>query len=305
MVRALSNNPDFSVRAVTRNLSSSAARKLAALPDVTVVEADMSDPPSLVKAFQGAEAVFAVTNFYDPNILQNPLEEARQGCAVADIAKETNVKVVLWSTVPSALMVTGARFDSPRLVENKFTVSQYLKYCEIPHIDVYLGFYMDNWINFSCISKAPDGVIEVYQPILKPETKLGMVWTENDLGRTIIAILNNYRQKPEMLGKPIYCVGGQYSTQDVVDEIIRQTGREARMVSTSTSGAKDLDDMYSYYNEWGVYKNVQIPHPKTTELGLTFSSLSEFVREAAIPYIKTLSTAGFNSKKLGLSVPVS
>jgi hypothetical protein len=41
------------------------------------------------------------------------------------------------------------------------------------------------------------------------------------------------------------------------------------------------------------------------ELGLTFSSLSEFVREAAIPYIKTLSTAGFNSKKLGLTVPVS
>jgi uncharacterized protein YbjT (DUF2867 family) len=269
---------------------------------VTVVEADMSDPPTLVKAFQGAEAVFAVTNFYDPRILQNPLEEARQGCALADIAKETNVKVVLWSTVPSALLRTGARFDSPRLVENKFTVSQYLKYRQVPHIDVYLGFYMDNWINFSSISNAQDGAIEVYQPILKAETKLGMVWTERDLGRTIIGILKNYRDKSDMLGKPIYCVGGQYSTGEVVEEIKRQTGRETRMVSTPTSGAKDLDDMYGYYNEWGVYWDVQIPHPKTTELGLAFSSLSDFVREAVLPFIKTLGKAESNPMGLGLTV---
>jgi uncharacterized protein YbjT (DUF2867 family) len=272
---------------------------------VTVVEADMSDPPTLVKAFQRAEAVFAVTNFYDPHILQNPLEEARQGCAVADIAKETNVKLVLWSTVPSALLRTGARFDSTRLVENKFTVSQYLKYRQIPHIDVYLGFFMENWINFSSISIAQDGAIEVHQARLKEKTKLGMVYCERDLGRTIIAILTNYRDKPDMLGKPIYCVGGQYSTEDVVEEIKRQTGREAKMIGTPTSGSKDLDDMYDYYNEWGVYRDVQIPHPETTDLGLTFSSLSDFVREAALPYSKTLAETGLNPKGLGLTVAVS
>jgi uncharacterized protein YbjT (DUF2867 family) len=258
---------------------------------VTVVEADMSDPSTLVKAFQGAEAVFGVTNFYDPQILKNPLEEARQGCAVAEIAKETNVKVVLWSTVPSGLVRTGAKFASIPLVENKFTVSQYLKYRQIPHIDVYMGFFMDNWINFASISRAQDGAIEVHQAVLKPETKFGMVWTERDLGRTIIAILKNYQDKPQMLGKPIYCVGGQYSIGDVVEEIKRQTGGEARMVGMPTTGAKDLDEMYGYYNEWGLYRDVQIPHPKTTELGLTFSSLSDFVREAVLPFAETLGKA--------------
>jgi uncharacterized protein YbjT (DUF2867 family) len=289
---------------VTRNASSPSAQKIASLPNVTVVEGDMSDPRTLIPAFQGAEAVFAVTNFYDPRILANPLEEARQGCAVADIAKETGVKLVLWSTVPSALLRTGATFDSPRLVENKFTVSQYLKYRQIPHIDVYMGFYMDNWINFSSITKAQDGAIEVHQPVFKPETTIGMVWTERDLGRTIIGILRNYRDKSDMLGKPIYCVGGQYSTGDVVEEIKRQTGCESRMVCAPTSGAKDLDDMYGYYNEWGLYRDVQIPHPKTTELGLTFSSLSDFVREAALPFIETLGKGEVNTKGLGLTVPV-
>jgi hypothetical protein len=248
----------------------------------------MSDPPTLVKAFKGAEAVFAVTNFYDPKILHDPLEEARQGCAMADVAKEMDVKVVLWSTVPSALMLTGAKFDSPRLVENKFTVSQYLKYRDIPHIDVFLGFFMDNFVNFGSISKTKDGSIEMHQPLLRPETKLGMVWVERDLGRTIIAILENYRDKPQILGKPIYCVGGQYSTVDVVEEITNQTGREARVVTLPTSGAKDLDEMYHYYNEWGVYRDVEIPHPKTTDLGVTFSSLSAFVQEAVLPITEGL-----------------
>jgi uncharacterized protein YbjT (DUF2867 family) len=287
-VRALSSSSEFSVRAVTRNSSSLAAKRIASLPNVTIIEADMSDPPTLVKAFKGAEAVFAVTNFYDPKILQDPLEEARQGCAMADVAKETDVKIFLWSTVPSALIVTGAKFNSPRLVENKFTVSQYLKYRGVPHVDVYLGFFMDNWINFGSISKAKDGSIEVHQPLLRPETKLGMVWVERDLGRTIIALLKNYRDKPQILEKPIYCVSGQYSTADVVEEIQKQAGREARVVTLPTSGAKDLDEMYHYYNEWGVYRDVQIPHPRTTELGVTFSSLSEFVQEEVLPITETL-----------------
>jgi hypothetical protein len=133
-----------------------------------------------------------------------------------------------------------------------------------PHIDVYFGFFMDNWINFASISKTEDGSIEVHQPLLRPETKLGMVRVERDLGRTIVAILKNYRDKPQMMGKPIYCVGGQYSTADVVKEITNQTGREGRVVTLPTSGAKDLDEIYHYYNEWGVYRDVEIPHPNTT-----------------------------------------
>jgi hypothetical protein len=49
-----------------------------------------------------------------------------------------------------------------------------------------------------------------------------------------------------------------------------------------------LDEMYHYYNEWGVYRDVQIPHPRTTELGVTFSSLSEFVQEEVLPITETL-----------------
>jgi uncharacterized protein YbjT (DUF2867 family) len=121
---------------------------------VILVQADLSQPRTLQDAFTGADAVYGVTNFYDGANAADSLDEARQGCAMADMAKETGVKLFIWSTVPSALLRSSAQFDSPRLVENKFTVSQYLKYKKVPHVDLYLGFYMDNWINFGQIAKA-------------------------------------------------------------------------------------------------------------------------------------------------------
>lgn len=277
------------IRGLTRNPSSAAAERLAGLSsNVSVVQADFSDRETLVKAFEGAEAVYAVTNYYDSKVQDDTLEEARQGCTIADIAKETGVKLVIWSTVPSALIRTGARFNSPRLVENKFTVSQYLKHHKVPHVDLYLGFYMDNWINFGQISKANDGAIEVAQPVMKPDTTIGMIWTERDLGRTVAAILTKYQTNPEIIAGPVYCVSGQWSTDDLVEEIRKQTGKAARFVPGPTSGLTDLDIMYHYYNEWGVYRDVQIPHPKTADLGLKYSTIAEYVREAVVPFIKTL-----------------
>jgi uncharacterized protein YbjT (DUF2867 family) len=39
---------------------------------VTVVRVDYDDEESLVAVFQGAEAVFGLTNFFDPAVQKNP-----------------------------------------------------------------------------------------------------------------------------------------------------------------------------------------------------------------------------------------
>ena len=54
--------------------------------------------------------------------------------------------------------------------------------------------------------------------------------------------------------------------------------------------------MYGYYNEWGLYRDVEIPHPKTTELGLTFASLSDFVGEEVVPFTKSLNITETKAK---------
>jgi uncharacterized protein YbjT (DUF2867 family) len=54
----------YRVRALTRNPSSSASKKLEDL-GAEVVKADLTVPSDLVSALEGCWGVFGVTNFYD------------------------------------------------------------------------------------------------------------------------------------------------------------------------------------------------------------------------------------------------
>jgi hypothetical protein len=58
------NLPDWHVRCVTRKPSSPASLALASL-DAEIVQADLSDAPSLSKAFSNADAIFVNTDFWE------------------------------------------------------------------------------------------------------------------------------------------------------------------------------------------------------------------------------------------------
>ncbi|KAF7916803.1 uncharacterized protein EAE98_010525 [Botrytis deweyae] len=55
----------WKVRGITQNTPSPSAQALSS-QGIEVVSADKDDPASLVAAFSGAEAIFAVTNFWEP-----------------------------------------------------------------------------------------------------------------------------------------------------------------------------------------------------------------------------------------------
>jgi len=65
LVQAILADPDhaFAVRALTRNAQSGKARELAAA-GAEVVEADLDDEASLVRAFDGVHGAFVVTNYW-------------------------------------------------------------------------------------------------------------------------------------------------------------------------------------------------------------------------------------------------
>jgi uncharacterized protein YbjT (DUF2867 family) len=54
----------WNVRAVTRNVNGDAAKALAS-QGAQLVTADYDDENSILKAFEGAQAIFAVTNFWE------------------------------------------------------------------------------------------------------------------------------------------------------------------------------------------------------------------------------------------------
>jgi uncharacterized protein YbjT (DUF2867 family) len=69
VVSSLLSSTSFSVRAITRDPSSDAAKALGSDARLEVIQADLEDAESLKKAFEGVKAVFAMT-VSGPNEIQ-------------------------------------------------------------------------------------------------------------------------------------------------------------------------------------------------------------------------------------------
>ncbi|KAM0328256.1 hypothetical protein ACHAQA_005665 [Verticillium albo-atrum] len=107
---------NFRVRAITRNASSAAALDLAA-QGAEVVAADLDDPASLTAAFEGANLIFSVTNYWEPFFRPDCRAAAeKQGISCRRFAYDTEVR-------QGKNIVDAAAQTVDTLVENGFLVS--------------------------------------------------------------------------------------------------------------------------------------------------------------------------------------
>ncbi|KAH7308619.1 NmrA-like family protein-like protein [Stachybotrys elegans] len=113
VINALLGNPEYKLRAITRNTESDAAKSLSQ-KGVEVVKADANDPSSLESAFAGSHAIFAVSNFFDAF----PAEgyevamdiETKHGINLANAAAKTpTLQHYIWSTLPDTVQASGGK----------------------------------------------------------------------------------------------------------------------------------------------------------------------------------------------------
>ncbi len=90
------------VRALTRKPTSEPARRLATT-GAEVVFADMMDPSSLARAFRDAHGVFSVQN----PMISGLEAEVTQGKNVADVAKATGVRHLVYGSAGNGVHGTG------------------------------------------------------------------------------------------------------------------------------------------------------------------------------------------------------
>ncbi|KAM5345998.1 hypothetical protein ACJ41O_011859 [Fusarium nematophilum] len=100
---------EYRVRCLTRNPDSPKAKALAAL-GADLVKADLTVPSTLPPAFKGVWGVFAVTDFYDTAVLDDPMSEEKQGQHIVEASVEAGVECFLWSTLPSSHEISGGKF---------------------------------------------------------------------------------------------------------------------------------------------------------------------------------------------------
>jgi uncharacterized protein YbjT (DUF2867 family) len=126
------------VRAFTRNSASPAAEKLHQA-GAELAQGDLNDLTSLAKALQGADAVFAVQDFWAKGV--GYAGELKQGLNLADAAAKAGVKHFVQSG-----MAKGEHIEGIEHFESKQAICEHLKAIGLPHTVIGTVYFMDNFM---------------------------------------------------------------------------------------------------------------------------------------------------------------
>ncbi|CAI6099984.1 unnamed protein product [Clonostachys chloroleuca] len=121
VVRKLTQNPSWRVRAITRNPEGENAKELQS-QDIEVAQGDLDDVESLKTAFMGSTAIFSVTNFWQnvpihPSLLkENGEKEYQQMLNIGKAAFEIpTLKHLVVSSLTGPQKISGGKYHVPHM----------------------------------------------------------------------------------------------------------------------------------------------------------------------------------------------
>jgi uncharacterized protein YbjT (DUF2867 family) len=173
LVRAILNDPNggFAARVLTRDVNGVKAQEFARL-GAEVVAADVDDPESLKKAFEGAYGAYCVTFFWAHFSPEKEMAEAK---AMAEAAKAAGLRHVIWSTLEDTRMWIPLSDNRMPTLQGNYKVPHFDAKGESNHFFTDLGvpttflltsFYWDNFIYFGMgPKKGPDGKLAITLPM--------------------------------------------------------------------------------------------------------------------------------------------
>jgi uncharacterized protein YbjT (DUF2867 family) len=259
MVRALLDDAEFSVRALTRDPESTKAKALTDA-GAEVVAADLDDENSLDAAFAGAHGAFVVTNYWAPlpaDAQQTAAErELAQAQAAARALDRAGVRHVVWSTLED----TRGRFADDAAVPD---VEGY----KVPHFDAkaeadrffaavpttYLRttLFYENFANSFPPRPGEDGTLTLGIPMA--DQPLAGIAVE-DIGRTALGIF--HRGDP-LIGRTVSIAGDILTGDGYAAALTEALGRPVvyrpmtfdEFRAQGFPSAVEMGNMFQYYAE--------------------------------------------------------
>ncbi|KAF7350080.1 NmrA domain-containing protein [Mycena venus] len=273
----------FTPRAVSRKTDSESAKQLKS-KGIEVVKGDLYDTESLKAAIRGSEAVFGVTNFWDSSVFPgtpNGIGEQEQGKNLVNAAKEEGVKFFIWSGLPSSKTLSNGKYPTVYHIDHKAAIWDYLKASGVPCAALDTGYFADNLWNFA-LQKTDTGYI-IPVPNYPATATQSFTWTR-DIGSAALALLRNYTDPSKgVLGKAFPVVTAIMTFKQVAEKISAAIGKEVKFTAVETSGLAELDEMYAYQADIGMYKDTPVPNPELVALGATFGTIDEAIAAEIVP----------------------
>ncbi|KAJ4348070.1 uncharacterized protein N0V89_009442 [Didymosphaeria variabile] len=272
VARAFLKLDGWKVRAITRNTGSDNAKKLAS-EGAEVVSANADDEASLLKAFEGINVVFAVTNFWEHLFTgsspdESGVKEAEQAKKLARAASQTSsLEHYVWSTLPSAKALTNGKFPVPHL-DYKAEVDDWIR-SDLPDLHakttyLILGFYPNNFANFPNVKPFEiPGSWGKWVQIL-PTSASAVIPVSGDINITPGLYTRQIVAKPELTkGKYVDISPEILTFGEMLKQYGEVTGRQTAYIQVSAEdftsvwgvGGKEMADQFAFGEQfkdgWG------------------------------------------------------
>jgi uncharacterized protein YbjT (DUF2867 family) len=263
LVRAIlaDRSGQFKPRAITRDPRSEKAKALAEA-GAEVVAADVDDPTSLRRAFEGAYGAFCVTFFWDHFSAEKEVTEAGY---MAEAAKQAGVQHVIWSTLDDTRRFIPLHDDRMPTLQGKYKVPHYdgkgeadalFTRAGVPTTFLLTSFYWENFIYFGAgPRRGADGRLALVMPM--GDKKLPGIASE-DIGKSVLGLLKRGR---EFIGKTVGIAGEHLSGAEMAAAMTRVLGETVTYQDVPPEvyrgfdfpGADDMGNMYQFKRDFSDY----------------------------------------------------
>ena len=258
LARAILADPagGFACRAITRDPNKDNARALAA-KGAEVVKADLDDVDSLRKAFGGAYGAFCVTNFWEHFSAEKEKAQARN---LADAAKASGLKHVIWSTLEDTRKLMAPGDKRMPMLQEKYRVPHFDAKAEadeffagLPVTYLVTSFYWDNIYAFGLApKKGDDGVYGWTFPM--GDKRLAGIAAE-DIGKVAYGI---FKAGQQHIGKTVGITAENLTMDQISEKLARGLGVRVKYTAVEPDayrgfgfpGADELGNMFQVYRDF-------------------------------------------------------
>lgn len=258
LARAILDDPDggFTLRALTRDPNSAAAKELAAR-GAEVVATNVDDEASVREALKGAYGAFFVTAYWEYN---DPTREQAQARNLANGAAANNLRHVVWSTLPDTrdhipldddrVPTLQGGYKVPHF-DSKAEADEFFREAGVPTTNLSTTFYFDGFLDVMGPVRGEDGTLVLTLPM--GESALPGIAAE-DIGRVAYAI---FQRGEELVGETVSVsgenlTGAQYAaalSKELGEEVVYRPMTLDQVRELPVPGADDIANMFFYYAE--------------------------------------------------------
>jgi hypothetical protein len=239
VVHTFLNLPNWHVRALTRSPTSAKAQALA-VKGAEVIQAELSDPDSLARAFKDAHAIFLNTDFWEP--FRAALGSGKDSATACKIGYDTEVSYgknaisaaaqvptlerFIYSALGPMNRASGGKYPNSHHWETKAFLVDYIKDQEelaAKSSFIYIGAYLHNQFLYPKPQK-DSGAYAMVLPARK-QMRMPIIDTAVSTGPFVRALVEDEAPRTSLLAYDEYL-----TIEQVIEAWSKVTGKQAAFV---------------------------------------------------------------------------